>query len=300
MFDAARRTYIGPSVQELSQMAHARATGQAALISANAQATPSLQPGSMSGTYFTPEQQAMGQKLFDTQLGLLDKFTGYLDNWQPLGGGPGMGAPGGGGDFASYFNNVTGAMPDVNFRNLSEEMFSPAMTPQQLLEQTNTLWADPQARAGNTALGLFQARPGMAPRNVDHNARMLEAATRAAQFREFNRVVPGLAEQGRNQVLNAYATQNNIDNSRLNAMLQQGQLAAGVRGQDIQNQLGQGRLAVDDRGNFLRALSGFGSGFGGGFGGFLQPLQFSQSGPAGYIFPSDQYQPVKPLSGRMS
>jgi hypothetical protein len=86
--------------------------------------------------------------------------------------------------------------------------------------------------------------------------------------------------------LQSQVAQTNVENSRLNQALQQGQLATGIRSQDIQGQLGFGRLAVDREGNLLHALGG---GLGGG-GGFLQPLSYSTSKSASG--PSYGYRPT--------
>lgn len=308
------RNYTIPGVDALESQARLSGRGamtqaQAALINAQANATPSLQPGSMSGTYYTPEQIAMAQKMFALQSGLIDRTTGYLDKifgeggtLDDITGGIGGGVPGGdgssAGSFADYFSGIAGGMPGVNFSDipqggpLSEAAYTGLM---------NNLFAEGEAAGGMRALGAFNARPGMfqTPENLANTAAMLGIGTRAAIANKVANTLPSVLFQNDNAALNRAIAQTNVQNSRLNQNLQQGAMALTQRQQDIQNQLGQGRLAVDAQGNILRTVTGLagtlgslgGGGFGGGFG---TPLSFSQSGPAGYIFPSSQYDGVNP------
>lgn len=326
---------IGAAGQLRAAKAAAAGNVQAANLASLAERTPSLQPASFASESFLPWQEQLGQKLGTTYSGLLDALTARLGQTPtgstPTGGGIPTGGGGlptggglpGGGDFSNYFGNVTGAMPAGRFTDIPIE---DVITPTGLQGQVNRLFASAHTDAGARAQGLlggpglFDARPGMAPvlSKVGHDATMLNLGTRAAAQNAFmDKIVPYMFEN-QQQKLQARGMQTNVENSRLNAALQQAAVASGLRGQDIQNQLGQGRLAVDrelglgrlgvdrelglgrldvDReGNLFRAIGGVG----GGGGGFLTPLKTSFSGPAGYIFPSSSYQPIKPVQPQAS
>jgi hypothetical protein len=181
-------------------------------------------------------------------------------------------------------SNVTGAVPQTNFTDIPIE---DVITPGMLNEQMNNLFAGAQAGAGEQAMGLFSARPGMASpeERTGYNASLLDAATRAGIAREYANKIPSLMFDNQAQRQQAMGMQTNVEASRLNQNLQMGALASGIRGQDIERESG-----------LLHAMSSFG-GAGGGLGGFLSPLQYSssssQSAPAGYLFNPEDYNPPK-------
>ena len=382
--------------QTLADAASSRMQGQAAMTAANAQATPSLQQGSMSGQYFLPWQEDLAQQLGGVYSGLIPKYSEALDaligriNSGPGGGttpgplqypmtppseyasSPTIEAPGqqipysfpgqyqmpeamGSDDYLKW-----ASLMDKEAPQFTDIPISPIYSQQMIGEKTNDIWATQDARAAEanrqamqTGFGIGSNSPYLADVMAGNMGRA--AATGAREEGSWERAA---ALQNAQHELNQRMAQTNVENLRSQNMWQGSALALqgyGIdqqaraqdiaaqlqgRGQDVSSALGalQGDVSlrnailggnvalrnsamgadvslrnnalnaaisrelghrqadVAQQNALLGALGGFGGGLG-GFGGILQPLSFSQSGPAGYIFPSDQYSPVAPPQG---